>query len=73
MPKVSVYLPDDLYQRAREQGLKLSALTQRAIERELDRDPNREWIRQVRTRPPLTEKVIDTAALLDDVGDEFDA
>ena len=73
MPKVSVYLPDDLYQRAREQGLKLSALTQRAIERELDRDPNREWIRQVRTRPPLTEKVIDTAALLDDVRDEFGA
>ena len=73
MPKISVYLPDDLYQRAREQGLQLSALTPRAIERELDRDPNREWIRQVRTRSRRTEKVIDTAALLDDVRDEFGA
>jgi len=73
VPKISVYLPDDLYQRAREQGLKLSALTQRAIERELDRDPNREWLRQVRIRSPRTEKVIDTAALVDDVRDEFGA
>ncbi|MEX2466456.1 MAG: antitoxin [Gemmatimonadota bacterium] len=73
MPKVSVYLPDELYRRARERGLKLSALTQAAIEERLAGDPNAEWIRQVAARPPRCEAPIDTSALLHDVRDEFGA
>ena len=71
VPKVSVYLPDPLYQRARDRGLKLSALTQAALEQELSRDPNVAWIREVRERAPRLDKTIDTSRLLDDVHDEF--
>lgn len=35
MPKVSVYLPDELYRRAKEKDLPISTLTQEAIERAL--------------------------------------
>lgn len=64
MPKVSVYLPDELYRRARELGLPLSALTQAAIRRELDDDPNADWIERVRSRPARTDAVLDTSALI---------
>lgn len=73
MPKVSVYLPDELYARAREEGLKLSELTQAAVAEELKRAPNRAWIRRVTSRPKRFEGTIDTAALLAEVRDEFDA
>jgi post-segregation antitoxin (ccd killing protein) len=73
VPKVSVYLPDDLYRRAREAGLKLSAVTQAAIEEELDRAPNAAWIEQVSERPPRTDSRIDTPALLDEVREGFGA
>lgn len=73
MPKVSIYLPDELYRRAREHGLKLSALTQAAVERELDREPNAAWLQNVAARPPRCDRVIDTAAVLDVVRDDFGA
>jgi post-segregation antitoxin (ccd killing protein) len=72
MPKVSVYLPDDLYQRARESGLKLSAVTQAAVRAELDRHPNARWVEAVRHRQPRVEREIDSSRLLADVRDEFD-
>lgn len=71
MPKVSVYLPDELYRRAREQGVKLSALTQAALERELARNPNAGWVERVRTRGRRVEHPIDTTRLLEEVRDEF--
>jgi post-segregation antitoxin (ccd killing protein) len=71
VPKVSVYLPDELYRRAREQGLKLSALTQAAVERELERDPNAGWIAQVAGRPTRCEVAVDTSQLVDEVREEF--
>ena len=71
MPKVSVYLPDDLYQQARESGLKLSAVTQAAVRAELQRNPNARWVDEVRNRASRVDREIDTASLLDDVRDEF--
>jgi post-segregation antitoxin (ccd killing protein) len=71
VPKVSVYLPDDLYRRAREQGLKLSAITQAALERELADDPNAAWVERARTREPRTGQTVDTSRLLAEVRDEF--
>jgi post-segregation antitoxin (ccd killing protein) len=71
MPKVSVYLPDELYRRAREQGVKLSAITQAALERELAEDPNAAWVEAVRTRQPRVDQPVDTSRLLDEVRDEF--
>ncbi len=44
MPKASVYLPDELYRRAREHDLPLSALMQQAFERALPRASLEEWI-----------------------------
>ena len=73
MPKVSVYLPDELYRRAREQGIKLSAVTQAAIERELADDPNATWVARVRDREPRVDHEIDTTRLLEEVRDEFGA
>lgn len=73
MPKVSVYLPDDLYQHAREAGLKLSALTQAAVRAELEQNPNAGWVDAVRSREPRVDRELDTASVLADVRDEFDA
>jgi post-segregation antitoxin (ccd killing protein) len=73
MPKISVYLPDELYRRARELDLPVSALTQAAIRAELDRDPNAAWIRRARSRQPRVRDRIDTAQLLDEVRESFDA
>lgn len=73
MPKVSVYLPDELYRRAREQGIKLSALTQEALERELARDPNAAWVARVRERDRRVDQDVDTSGLLAEVRDEFGA
>lgn len=73
MPKVSVYLPDELYRRAREQGIKLSALTQEALEQELARDPNAAWVARIRERDRRVDQEVDTSGLLAEVRDEFGA
>lgn len=73
MPKVSVYLPDDLYQRARAAGLKLSAVTQEAVRAELAQAPNAAWVEAVRRRPPRVTRQIDTSTLVAEVRDEFGA
>ncbi len=44
MPKVSVYLPDELYCQTRERDLPISALAQEAIDRALRRASLDEWI-----------------------------
>jgi post-segregation antitoxin (ccd killing protein) len=71
MPKVSVYLPDELYRAAQERKLPLSTLTQEAVERALRTSDRKEWVARMRARPPLTDVTIDSAALLDEVRAEF--
>jgi post-segregation antitoxin (ccd killing protein) len=73
MPKVSVYLPDELYRRARDRNLPLSALAQDAIEQALRRASLDDWIALERGRPRRTTHVIDTSVLLEQVRDEFGA
>lgn len=71
MPKVSVYLPEDLYREARELQLPISALAQDAVRGALAKTRNRHWIERARgrsRRPP-----IDTSQLLDDVRQDFGA
>ena len=72
MPKVSVYLPEELYRRARELGLPLSALTQAAIEREIERDPNADWIQRVQARPARSDAQLDTSELMAAVREDFE-
>lgn len=73
MPKVTVYLPDELYREARERKLPLSSLAQEAVERAIREDSNARWIERMRARPPRVGKRIDTAALMDEVREEFGA
>ncbi len=44
MPRVNVYLPDDLAAAARAAGLNLSSLTQEAIRRELGGRTTDAWL-----------------------------
>lgn len=67
MPKVSVYLPDYLYQQARERGLPLSTLTQTAVEQAVRHNDLRGWIDHERRRSPRLTEAIDTAELIDEV------
>lgn len=71
MPKVSVYLPDELYRQARDRELPLSALAQEAIERALRRASLDDWIAHERARPPRTTQVVDAARLLEEIRDGF--
>lgn len=72
MPKVSVYLPDELYRKARERDLPLSALARQAIEQALRSASLDEWISHERSRPRRTTHDIDTSRLMTEVRVEFD-
>lgn len=73
MPKVSVYLPDELYRAARDEGLAISTLAQRAIEDALRTERTNRWIAQVRSRPLRVTTDLDTHGALDAVREEFGA
>jgi len=71
MPKVSVYLPDDLYREVRARHLPLSALTQAAVEQALRASDRQAWVARIRSRPPRQNRVLDTADLMAEVREEF--
>ena len=71
MPKVSVYLSDDLYRRVRERDLPLSAVTQAALEEALAAEDNAAWIDEVGGQAPRIGQDVDTARLLAEVRDDF--
>lgn len=73
MPKISVYLPDQLYDAVREHDIPVSAVTQQALEEALRRQVNAEWVERARSREPRIQGRFDTAALIDEVRDEFGA
>ncbi len=73
MPKVSVYLPDELYRRAREHGLALSALAQEAVEEALSAQDNDGWIAAAADRPSRLTARVATEELTDAVRDDFGA
>lgn len=73
MPKVNIYLPDDLYRDARAHDLPLSSVAQRAIEEALAGARTGEWVARVRGRPARCRSRVDTAALLDEVREDFGA
>ena len=71
MPKVSVYLAEDLYRRARDRGLSISALAQQAVADALRVEDNRVWIEAARSRKQRAREDFDMTALVDEVRDEF--
>lgn len=68
-----MYLPDELYRRARERGLSISTLAQRALDEALRIEDNRVWIERARQQRPRARSDFDTAALMDEVREEFGA
>lgn len=71
MPKVSVYVPDDLYDAVRRHGIPVSAVAQEALAAAVRRRANHAWIDAVRTRRPRNLRPVDTSALLSEVREEF--
>ncbi len=50
--RVNVYLPDDLAEAARREGLNVSALTQEALRERLARRRTSVWLERVRVLTP---------------------
>jgi post-segregation antitoxin (ccd killing protein) len=71
MPKLSVYLPDELYDEVRRRRLPLSALAREAIERRIGADDRAEWIERMRSQQPLVSADLDTSRFLDEARDEL--
>lgn len=71
MPKVSVYLPDDLYEEAKAMDVSLSAITQEALRVTMARQRVHHWVERVRERPERQVPTIDTTATMAAVHDEF--
>lgn len=70
MPKVSVYVSDDLYDAVRLHGIPVSAVAQEALEAAVAAEANRAWVDRLRKRP-LRTSAVDTSALLDEVRQAF--
>lgn len=73
MPKVSIYVPDALYDEVRRRSIPLSAVAQRAFEDAVRAHRNESWIAAAEARGPRTTHPIDTSALLADVREELGA
>lgn len=72
MPKVSIYLPDSMYDELRRRELPISQLAQRAFAAALNDDANATWIARARKRPTRPTSV-STEDLMDAVDDKFGA
>jgi post-segregation antitoxin (ccd killing protein) len=72
MPKLSIYVPDSMYDELRRRQLPISQLAQRAFAAALNDDANATWIAQARKRRARPASV-STEDLMDAVEDEFGA
>lgn len=70
MPKVSIYLPDELYAEAKRQGLPLSQVAQEAFAAALTGEHNAQWIAAARARP-LRDSALSTEDLMAAVDEDF--
>lgn len=71
MPRVNIYLPDDLAVAVRDAGVNVSQVAQVALQRELDRRATSAWLAEVRGLPPSKIRQADVIAALDAVRDEL--
>lgn len=70
MPRVNVYLPDDLATEVKEAGLNVSAVLQEALRRKLASVATDRWLEAVRSRPASTVTHEQALAALDAARDE---
>jgi len=71
MPKVSVYLPDDLAAEVRRRGLPLSALAQAAVHDAIHAQDRAAWVTRMRTRPRTDTPDLDLSTVMAAVRDEL--
>jgi post-segregation antitoxin (ccd killing protein) len=71
MPRINIYVPEDLAAKAREAGLNVSRLTQEAIRIELGRQELRSWLKELERLPKHDISHEDVMAALDAARDEF--
>ncbi|HET8929618.1 MAG TPA: hypothetical protein VFN21_03065 [Acidimicrobiales bacterium] len=72
MPKISVYVPDDLYAEMKRHDLPVSQVAQRAFADALATDRNAAWIAAARRRPARVT-TIDSESLAAAVDEDFGA
>lgn len=72
MPKVSVYLPDELAAEVRRRELSLSSLTQHAVQEASCTEDTAAWVGRMRARRPMVKGDVDVAAVMAAVRDEFE-
>lgn len=72
MPKVSVYLPDELAAEVRRRGLPLSSLTQHAVQDAIRAEDTGKWVERMRARQPVVTGDVDLAAVMAAVRDELE-
>lgn len=72
MPKVSIYIPDALYDEIRRRDLPMSQLAQRAFAEALASHRNADWIAAAKKRP-TKKPALSTEELMAAVDAEFGA
>jgi len=72
MPKVSIYIPDALYDEIKRRALPMSQVAQRAFVAALSNDRNAAWVAAARKRPIRTS-ALTTEAIMTAVDEEFEA
>lgn len=71
MPKVSVYLPEELAAEVRRRGLPLSSLTQHAVQEAIRAEDTSTWVTRMRTKGPVVAGGVDVSAVMESVRDEL--
>lgn len=72
MPKVSIYIPDALYDEIKRRDLPISRVAQRAFTDALAEDANAAWVADARRRP-IRESTLSTESVMSAVDEEFGA
>lgn len=70
MPKVNIYVPDEMYKELRRRDLPLSQIAQRAFGGALEKAANDEWIARARRRA-IRPSSISTDDLMQAVDEDF--
>lgn len=72
MPKVTIYVPDEMYAELRRRQLPISQLAQRSFSAALADNENADWIARAAKRP-VRPAAISTEDLMSGVDEDFEA
>ncbi|HEY3736637.1 MAG TPA: hypothetical protein VGL26_04275 [Jatrophihabitans sp.] len=72
MPKISIYVPDAMYDELRRRHLPASQIAQAAFSKALAENANAAWIERMLARPINDRITTSTEDLMDAVDEEFE-